>query len=310
MFDSYENVMRDNSWSVSNAVSIADSVDVFETTDYTPYMTPWENIAEPDGKIHYYFMSGEGLVISPTGSNPGKWGDSCLIVFLDGQTMLIDSGYAAFVPLLTKNLQQMGITRLDYVLITHPHADHQSMFYDAAVLGTDFFDLFEIGQVYWRDGYDPDSTGCQMAYRVCRDLNIPIDVIEKGDVVQIGDVRMECLWPLAGDSDNLISVGEEINNTSITVRFDYGEHSSIFAADLYVKGEKGVLKNVDNSLLDVDFLKIPHHGFDTSCSIEFLEAISPELAVATSRNPVHSRTQGRFDALGIPLLDDLTKGYI
>lgn len=310
MFDSYENVMRDDSWSVSNAVSIANSFDVYETTDYTPYMTPWENIAEPDGKIHYYFMAGEGLVISPTGSTPDKWGDSCLIVFPDGQTMLIDSGYAAFVPLLTKNLQRMGITRLDYVLITHPHSDHQGMFYDAALLGTEFMDLFEIGQVFWRGGYDPDSTGCQMPYRVCTDLGIPIDPIEKGDVVQIGDVRMECLWPLAGDGNNLISVGTEINNTSIVVRFDYGEHSSIFAADLYVKGEKGVLECVDNSLLDVDLLKIPHHGFDTSSSVEFLAAISPELAVATSRNPVHSRTLGRYNSLDIPLLDDRTKGYI
>ena len=310
MFDSYENVMRDSNWSVSNAVSIANSFDVYETTDYTPYLTPWENIAEPDGKIHYYFMAGEGLLISSAQSTPDKWGDACLIVFPDGQTMLIDSGPNTFVPLLTKNLQRMGITRLDYVLITHPHSDHQGMFYDAAVLGTDFFDLFEIGQVFWRGGYDPDSTGCQMPYRVCTDLGIPIDPIEKGDVVQIGDVRMECLWPLAGDGNNLISVGTEINNTSIVVRFDYGEHSSIFTADLYVKGEKGVLECVDSSLLDADLLKVPHHGFDTSSSVEFLAAISPELAVATSRNPVHSRTLGRYNSLGIPLLDDRTKGYI
>ena len=315
MFQAYEAVMRDESWTVTNAVKIADNLDTFETTDYSLYQYPWElNVVEKakaDQKIHYYFMASEGLLISPTQSDPEKWGDACLIVFPDGQTMLIDGGPTAFAPLLTKNLQRMGITRLDYVLITHPHSDHQyGIFSDAALLGTEFMDLFEIGQVYWRGGYDPDTVTCTMVYDVCTELGIPVDVIRKGDVLQIGDVRMECLWPLAGDGDNLISVGTEINNTSIVVRFDYGEHSSIFAADLYVKGEKGVLESVDPSLLDADLLKVPHHGFDTSSSLEFLQAISPELAVATNRNVIPKRVLNRYASLSINLLDDRTKGYI
>ena len=315
MFYRYETVMRGSDWAVSNPVSIADRKNLFETTDYTPYLSPWEfdvvEAAKADGKIHYYFMAGEGLHISDTQTYKDKWGDSFLIVFPNGQTLLVDTGPLAYAPVLKMNLDRMGITHLDAILITHPHSDHHNgAFSDSALLNVGLLESITVDHVYYRGGTDPESTTVDLAYRVSRDLGIPCDVMQKGDVLTFGDVRMECVWPLVGAGTNRISGGEEINNMSIVVRLDYGEHASLLTGDLYLEGEKMILERVDQSLLDVDLLKVPHHGYATSSSVDFINAASPELAVSVGRLPIPARISNRYANLGVTFLDDRTYGYI
>lgn len=315
MIEQFDTVMRDSSWSVSTAITLADRKVAISSTDYTPYLAPWtHNVVEDakaDGKIHYYFMAGEGLLISETQSYKDKWGDSCLIVFPNGQTMLIDVGPYAYAPVLAQNLERMGITHLDAIVITHPHSDHQNgAFSDSAVIGVGLLETITVDQVYYRGGYNPSDASAAAVGRICKNLDIPCEVINKGDVLQFGDVRMECIWPMPGEGDGLIVGGEEINNMSIVTRFDYGEHSSLFTADIYTAGEKMIMEQVDNRLLDVDFLKVPHHGYNTSSSFEFIEAVSPEVAMATGRLPIPSGVRSRYEDAGITFLDDRTNGYV
>ena len=315
MFYTYETMMRDAAWSVSNAISIADRKASFESIDYTPYLCPWNydvvEAAKADGKVHYYFFAGEGLHISDTQTYKDKWGDAYLMVFPNGQTMLVDSGPLSYAPVVAENLRRMGITHLDAILITHPHSDHHNgLFSDSAVLNIGFLKEIQVDQVYYRGGTDPESTTVDLAYRVSRDLGIPCDIMEKGDVLTFGDVKLECVWPLLGEGDSRISGGEEINNMSIVVRVDYGEHSSLLTGDLYTAGEKYILERVDQALLDVDFLKVPHHGYNTSSCTEFLEAVSPELAMSIGRLPIPQKVYDRYESLGIEFLDDRMYGYV
>jgi len=67
---------------------------------------------------------------------------------------------------------------------------------------------------------------------------------------------------------------------------------------------------VDNSLLDVDFLKVPHHGYDTSSSLEFIEAVSPEIAMAIGRLKIPNVVRNRYANAGVTFLDDRTNGYV
>lgn len=315
MFYNFESVMRDASWSVSNAVSIADRKTLFETTDYTPYLCPWNydvvEAAKADGKIHYYFFAGEGLHISDTQTYKDKWGDAYLVVFPNGQTLLVDTGPLAYAPVLAKNLEMMGIKHLDAILVTHPHSDHHNgAFSDSAYLNIGLLDKITVGNVYYRGGWDPESATVDLVSRVCRDLNIPCHVMDKGDVLYFGDAKLECVWPLEGEGNSRISGGEEINNMSIVVRIDFGEHSSLLTGDLYTAGEKYMMERVDNSLLDVDLLKVPHHGYNTSSSVALLETVSPELAVSVGRLPIPKKVYDRYAALGIPFLDDRACGYV
>lgn len=282
--------------------------------NYELYMTPYvrdvcaEAIA--DGKIHYYFMAGEGMIMSPTTTGElDKWGDSCLIVFPNGETMLVDTGYAVQQPVIIGNLKRMGIgseeNPLDYLLITHPHSDHIGAFSGSSA----FLDEIKVGQVYHNRLVATGDVETYWIENACAARNLPVQNLERGDVLSFGDVKMEVLWPVAGTSETTIKLGE-INDQSMVFRLDYGEHSSLFTGDLYEKGEGDLMAIEEPEKMDVDFLKIPHHGWNTSSLADFVNAITPELAVATGRVEMVNKIYQRYVAVGAQVLMDLAHGYI
>ena len=282
-------------------------------------LCPWNyNVVEKavqEGEMHYYFMSGEWHAYSGGNSEPEKWGDCCLIVFPDGQTMLIDSGVSQYGPILVENLQRMGITKLDHLVITHPHSDHQNgVFHANNLKGNGVLDQFEIGQVYHRGGYDSKNPiDSQKVATVCAERNLPLQILEKGDTLQIGEVSIRVLWPREGTSEKDITGvnAAAANNTSVVMRFDYKDHSSLFTGDLYIERESVLIEEYSADVLDVDLLKAPHHGNGiTSNSEAFINAVSPEIAVATGFELISASTAQRYAKAGATLLGDRTYGYI
>ncbi len=281
--------------------------------DYTPYMCPWtaEDLAKArsDGKMHYFFMAAEGLHISRNQQNVDKWGDSTLVVFPDGKLMVVHTAPSAYGPVLLRNLQQMGVERLDYILVTHPHSDHQNGAFDEYNRDGGILDLIGTDIVYWRGAGVGSSDKDVMVAKVCTEKNIPYEVLEQGNELQIGEVKMTVLWPAVGTSQYLVPKAD-INDKSIVFRFDFQEHSALFSADLYVAGEEMLLNATDPTLLDTDFLKVPHHGHATSSSASFLAAVSPELSVAMARVPITQNLRLAYQVAGSTLLYDLVNGYI
>ena len=282
--------------------------------NYELYMTPYirdvSAEAVADGKIHYYFMSTEGMVVSPTAEdNIYKWGDSCLIVFPNGETMLVDTGYAMQQPWVIGNLKRMGVggeeNPLDYLLITHPHSDHQGAFYSSST----FFDEIKVEQVFHNKLVVKNADTDDYVENVCTARNIPLTNLKQGTEMDFGNVHMEVLWPEQGTENTEIGSGE-INDNSMVFRLDYGEHSALFTGDVYALAEGQILESVDNSKLDVDFLKIPHHGWNTSSSEKFVNAVSPEIAVATSYLEMDEYIRQRYVKTKTKVLLDVYNGYI
>lgn len=253
------------------------------------------------GNIQYYFMTNDGAFVS-TDKYYTRWGDSCLIVFPDGKTMLIDTGLEDFYPILKEKLTELQVTAIDYMVFSHPHSDH------CGGAWTELFEDFTIGHVYHNGAKNLNWKDSSHIEAVCQQHSIPCTAWKAGDTMQFGNadnpVKMQVLWPTAEAAAELedIQTTPSINNLSLVMRFDYGEHSSLFTGDIYqtnhaktgeeqVPGyagtEEQLVSMYEGGELDVDLLKLPHHGNPiTSNSQGFLNAVSPQYAVATSFEPV------------------------
>lgn len=282
-----------------------------EQMDYTPYLCPWETDvvaqAKSDGKLHYYFMSAETLF-------KGKWGDSCLMVFPDGTTLLFDSGVKGYGPVLLQNLQRMGVKKLDYIVISHPHSDHQNGVFhpeniDSGVLGN-----IPVGKVFFSKIVHSFRTDHSYVEETCVAKSIPFEILEKGSTVQLTEeISMEVLWPQKGVKDLVFTSAQynlEINQNSMVARIDFGEHSALFAGDLHSAGEMLCLIANGNEKMEADLLKSPHHGADTSSSNAFLSAVKPKVAVATGRVEIPDSVKKNYADGNVELLCDFTHGYI
>ena len=53
----------------------------------------------------------------------------------------------------------------------------------------------------------------------------------------------------------------------------------LFTGDAEEKVEEVLLKKYDSNILDVDILKVGHHGASTSSSEEFIKVISPDISI-------------------------------
>lgn len=130
------------------------------------------------------------------------------------------------------------------------------------------------------------------------------DTFDKEDDTVITLINtQEWLPPKAyGNPGRTLSEAQKRNSTSIVLRLDYGQTSFLFTGD--VNGRKKFAsedahddqekfmtdndKNPNNplhGLLDVDVLKVAHHGSDGSSSLPFLKAVSPAWAVISAGAP-------------------------
>ena len=258
--------------------------------------------AMESGNIHYYFMTGNGASVGYE-KYTTRWGDSCLIAFPDGKVMLIDTGIQEFYPILKETLTKLGVSTIDYMVFSHPHNDHAG----GAWMG--LFDDFTISQVYHNGARNVEWGDDKHIEVICEKYNVPCTAWTAGDTAEFGKadnpVKLQVLWPTEEVRTKLQNEEEDaaVNALSLVLRFDYGEHSSLFTGDIYqnrhaknfevqVENHEGteelLLAGWQKDLLDVDLLKIPHHGNPlTSCSMKFVKAVSPEYAVATSFEPVN-----------------------
>lgn len=272
------------------------------------YAIPWTvdaaGQAQESGSMEFYFMASMGMDVS--GGDPDedrfKWGDSCLVVFPDGQTMLIDGGMSAYGPVLAENLRRLGVEKLDYVVISHRHNDHAGGLW--GVLET-----FPVEKVFYNGVVNENWSNPRQVEETLEKQKLDGQILAAGDSFTVGDVSVQILWPDKAEVGNTYDTSAELNNLSMVMRFDWGEFSALFTGDLYRAGELQLIK-AQGSELDVDLVKIPHHGEDTSSSADFGEAVSAEIAVATGYMTMSHGDYYAYSKHGTRVLMDYTDGYI
>ena len=207
-------------------------------------------------------------------------GDSILIVN-KGQAMLIDASTNAAGKTVVEDLNKIGITKLDYVVGTHPHEDH--------IGGLDnVIKAFKIGKVMM-----PKTTTNTKTYEDVIDAisekKLKVTVPKVGDTFKVGDANCEVM-SIEDNSENL-------NACSIVIKLEYDGVNYLFTGDAEASNEK------KRSWPKIDVLKAGHHGSSTSSSQAFLNQIKPQIVVISCGKDndyghPHKETIQRYKKLG------------
>lgn len=189
-------------------------------------------------------------------------GDATLIL-CDGQSMLIDGGDKSASSTVFTYLKKLDLTYLDYVVCTHPDADHVgglSGALEQAKAGTVFCPV---------DDYDTKAFRnfkTRVEAQGKRLINPGADT-----VFSLGSATVTVLTPRESypKSDN--------NNKSIVLRVVYGKTSFLFTGDAEHASESAMCDA--GVTLKSTVLKVGHHGSETSTSIRFLREVMPQYAI-------------------------------
>lgn len=210
--------------------------------------------------------------------------DSILLVN-SNQTMLIDAGDTDAENIIIPYIKKLGIEKLDIVIFTHPHKDHIGS-------GSSVIESFEIGKVYMPGKITTTKTFENLLDSIeLKGLDIIVPSV--GDKIEFGDCDVTVLGPVKEYSD--------INDNSIVLKVAYNKTRFLFTGDMEEASEKDILATLAN--INVDVLKVAHHGSDTSSSYVFLREATPKYAIIScgvdnDYNHPHEKILSRLEDVG------------
>ena len=233
-----------------------------------------------EGKMACYFLCSGYDLPTWTGESV-QGGDAILFIMPDGTTVLNDCGHQAEGASIVAKLQKLGIEKLDYFILSHPHGDHIGGF---SIIARHV----EIGQIY----IPPEEvmnrsakTGNDFMMQVER-LGIPCTYLSEGDTFTLGkDVSVKVYNPPIGFGKD---ANINLNESSLVLKLTYGDSSYLVNGDIgnnpdygYQTEDALVAKYGDE--LKADVSKVGHHGSDkTKSSNLWRAAVDPKIFVTTS----------------------------
>lgn len=204
-------------------------------------------------------------------------GDSLLMVFPDGETMLVDAGGYPGMERMTRKPQiDMGedvvspylwsrrIHHLDYAVLTHGHSDHMAGL--PAIL-----DNFHPHALWIGAEPETDAWKNVRAHAAADHVRI-LALNRNSPSLQIGGAAIRFLAP----SVDYTPAEAPGNNDSLVFEVTYGRRSILMTGDAERPIESDMIES--GELHPVTLLKVGHHGSRTSSSEAFLDQLQPRFA--------------------------------
>ena len=232
--------------------------------------------------------------------------DAVLIQSGDG-FMLIDAAdrKSESKQKLNTYLSNMGITTLEWLVLTHPDADH--------IGGAQMvLENYEVKNVMLSDRIHTSATYENMLEAIIAEPDVAVHIVDVNATLDTNTEDITATVYDAGDTFEWRGLHFTVmgplaikNNpdSSVVLRMQCGEMVAMLTGDAEIEAEELMLDEHNKSLLDCDLLKVGHHGSSTSSSQAFLNALTPSIAliscgVDNDYGHPHSEALQRLEAAG------------
>lgn len=182
-----------------------------------------------------------------------------------GRALLVDGGgwstagvaQTALIPVLA----DLGIRRLDGIVLTHPDRDHCGGLLELSY-------LIPIETLWTGPGWEQDC------YRgLVRRSSLRLRPLWAGEQVHIGPWTIDVLHPAAGSRGGG-------NEQSLVLRASRGGFRALLTGDITAAAEARLLERGRD--LGADILKVAHHGSGSSTTRSWLEEVRPRVALISA----------------------------
>lgn len=177
--------------------------------------------------------------------------------------ILIDTGRGIDINNIIIYLKSIGISKLNYLIITHGDEDH---------IG---------GALYLIDNFKVDNVILNKGDYTELEVEL-ITQLKNKNIKYTNNINK---IPLLGSYMYLLNTKEfsNENDNSIVTYFEYQKYKFLFMGDSSSKTEEYLINNYN--LTNISFLKVGHHGSNTSSSPLFINKINPKVSlISVGRN--------------------------
>lgn len=197
-----------------------------------------------------------------------------------GNSYLIDGGSSTVSGVgeyrIIPFLKSQGISRLEAVFITHPDEDHCSgikeLIQTGALQGISIKNLVlpHIAQSAKEEAY------LELEHLAAKH-NIPVTYISRGQKITDNQLTITCLHPVKAYTS------KNSNEYSIVLTLTINNFTTLLTGDIEGEGEQMLTQFLQKeNLSPVTILKVAHHGSKYSTDKDFLETISPRIALISA----------------------------
>lgn len=216
-----------------------------------------------DNKLHFYFL------------DVGQ-GDSVYVRKMNNFDLLIDGGPDNKVISELGAVMSFWDRKIDYIILTHPHADHVTGLIEV-------IKRYEIGQILGTDATHTTNEYLEFL-RIIKEKNIPYRLVRAGDRFDLtNDIAIDIFWPEYSFYDREVN---NLNNTSVVAKLTYNSFSTLFTGDIEEEVQKQLSNNIRNDQrnnpLQSAILKVAHHGSANGSYEAFIKLVKPEAVVIQS----------------------------
>lgn len=228
-------------------------------------------------------------------------GDAIFIESPTGKQILLDGGPDGSVLSRIGALMPFYDRSIDMLIVSNPDKDHFAGFIDV-------LKNYQVGEIM-EPGTVPGTKIYETFKEAVAEEGVEPVIARRGIVIDLGgDVYLEILFP-----DRDVS-GLSTNDGSVIAKLVYGDISFMLPGDT-TKNIEEYLALLDGKDLDIDVLKVGHHGSKTSSSEIFLAATTPDYAIISAGEGnryghPHQEVIDRLNASSIKILGTYEQGTI